>query len=167
MGWYGAAGILKAVKHCWWLSQAQTQDIRTAIFHPAPQALQAHASSQQWDPAESTVPQIKDYTRTGSMWELTRFIFFTRARCTTAFPNTPCTHQPDWFIRDSQCLAPSSYSQGCRVPHTWKIEVCQDHICQEAMHIKVYSPILHTVCNYRLDWAQGQHTGFMYFPPAK
>lgn len=59
MGWYGAAGILKAVKHCWWLSQAQTQDIRTAIFHPAPQALQAHASSQQWHPAESTVPQIK------------------------------------------------------------------------------------------------------------
>lgn len=60
MGWHGAAGILKAVKHCWWLFQEQTQDIRTAIFHPAPGALQAHASSQQWDPAESTVPHIKD-----------------------------------------------------------------------------------------------------------
>lgn len=54
-----------------------------------------------------------------------------------------------------------------RVTHTWKIEVCQDHIGQEAMHVKVYPPILHTVCNDRLDWAQGQHTGFVYFPPAK
>lgn len=48
MGWHDAAGILKAVKHCWWLSQEQTQDIRTAIFHPAPRALRLmHPASNE------------------------------------------------------------------------------------------------------------------------
>lgn len=84
-----------------------------------------------------------------------------------ALHNSICTPQTLKLVRSFQAVALSSSSTNSQGWHTWKVEVCKNNVGQEAMHIKMYPAVLHTVCNNGLHRAQSQHTSFVYFPPVE
>ena len=73
------------------------------------------------------------------------------------------THMTDEMRCTNNAVEPLTAYQGL----TNQVEVGQDDVGQEPVHVELNAAILHVLCNDGLDRAQGQHAGLMDLPPGR